>query len=141
MLREARGDQPDLPAAVFPGSSEEVATTLSWAASTGKPVVPRGAGSGACGAIQPGAGWIVLDLSRMDAVLDLDRRSGAVHVQAGIRGDRLEAALAAEGLTTGHPPVHQARRTSRDPRGEVVLLHQGHGETAGRGVQGDPAPG
>jgi alkyldihydroxyacetonephosphate synthase len=53
---------------------------------------------------RPGAGWIVLDLARMDRVLEMDEGSDAVHVQAGILGERLEAELATRGLTLGHYP-------------------------------------
>jgi len=112
LLRQSRGDAPEPPTAVaFPTSTEQVATVLSWAERTGTAVAPRGGGSGVCGGIAAGAGWVVLDLSRMDQLLGLDLASQAIAVQAGMRGDRLEAVLAGHGLTTGHYPQSIALST------------------------------
>jgi alkyldihydroxyacetonephosphate synthase len=104
-LRAARGDAGEEPAAVaFPSSTEDVATVLAWAAETGTTVVPRGGGSGVSGGVGRRRGSLVLDLSRMDRILDVDEASRVVHAQAGVRGDRLEAALEERGLTVGHYP-------------------------------------
>ena len=105
LLRRVRGDELAEPAAVaFPARTEDVATVLAWATETGTAVIPRGAGSGVCGGAQARAGAVILDLSRMDRIGDVDLVSQTVTAQAGVRGDRLEAALAANGLTTGHYP-------------------------------------
>ena len=105
LLRRVRGDELPRPAAViFPVSTQEVATVLAWASQTSTAVIPRGGGSGVCGGAQGQAGSVVLDLSRMDQVTDIDLVSQVVHVQAGVRGDRLEQALAEHGLTTGLYP-------------------------------------
>jgi alkyldihydroxyacetonephosphate synthase len=105
LLRRARGDEPPAPAAiVLPGSTEEVAIALAWASQTRTTVIPRGAGSGVCGGAQAEAGSVVLDLSRLDTVTSVDLVSQAVSVQAGMRGDRLEAVLGQHGLTVGHYP-------------------------------------
>ena len=105
MLREARGDRLPRPlAVVFPRTTDDVAATLAWASETGTAVVPRGAGSGVCGGAQAVWRGIVLDLSRMSSVLEIDEESQAVTAEAGIRGDRLEAELNARGLTLGHYP-------------------------------------
>lgn len=112
MLREARGDPPVKPAAVvFPASTEEVATTLRWAAETRTPVVPRGGGSGVVGGAEAVRRGIVLDLSRMGGILEVDATSMTATVQAGIRGDRLEQALGVQGLTLGHYPQSLAIST------------------------------
>ncbi|HMH36598.1 MAG TPA: FAD-binding oxidoreductase, partial [Streptosporangiaceae bacterium] len=105
LLRRVRGD--DLPepiGVIFPARNEEVATVLAWASQTGTAVIPRGAGSGVCGGAQAETQAVVLDLSRMDRIGAVDTVSRTVDVQAGVRGDRLEEALAAHGLTTGHYP-------------------------------------
>ena len=105
MLREARGERLPRPmAVVFPKRTEDVAATLAWASETGTPVVPRGGGSGVCGGAQAVWRGLVMDLSRMERVLEIDEASFAVTVEAGIRGDRLESALSAHGLTVGHYP-------------------------------------
>jgi alkyldihydroxyacetonephosphate synthase len=105
LLRQVRGDGlPEPAAVVFPFATEDVAAVLAWASNTGTAVIPRGGGSGVCGGAEAGAGSVVLDLSRMDKVTDVDVVSRVVHVQAGVRGDRLEDALAGHGLTVGHYP-------------------------------------
>jgi alkyldihydroxyacetonephosphate synthase len=112
LLRRARGEEPEGPAAVvFPARTEEVATVLAWASRTGTAVIPRGGGSGVCGGAQAAAGGIVLDLSRMDAVTGVDTVSRTVDVQAGVRGGDLEDALAGHGLTVGHYPQSIAGST------------------------------
>ena len=112
LLRRVRGDQLPAPAAVvFPTSTEEVAVVLAWASETGTPVIPRGAGSGVCGGAQAVTEAVVVDLSRMDRITGLDLVSQVVHVQAGLRGDRLEDAIAGHGLTVGHYPQSIAMST------------------------------
>ncbi|HEX2808463.1 MAG TPA: FAD-binding oxidoreductase [Kineosporiaceae bacterium] len=112
LLRQARGDLREPPAAVvFPGCTQDVATVLAWAEQTGTPVVPRGGGSGVCGGVDAGRGWLVLDLSRMDRILALDEESQVVHVQAGVRGARLEEYLSEHELTLGHYPQSIALST------------------------------
>ena len=112
LLRRVRGDELPVPAAVvFPVSTDEVAAVLAWASETRTAVVPRGAGSGVCGGAQAVPGAVVVDLSRMDRVTGVDLVSRVVHVQSGLRGDRLEDALATHGLTVGHYPQSIAMST------------------------------
>ena len=112
LLREVRGDDLPLPAAVvLPSSTEEVAAVLAWAEETRTVVVPRGAGSGVSGGAQPPGGSVVLDLSAMDRVIAVDELSQTVRVEAGIRGDRLEVELESHELTVGHYPQSLAIST------------------------------
>jgi alkyldihydroxyacetonephosphate synthase len=96
---------------VFPARTEDVAETLRWAQETRTPVVPRGAGSGVCGGAQAIWRGVVLDLSRMDRILEIDPESQTATVEAGVRGDRLEEGLNAQGLTLGHYPQSLAIST------------------------------
>ena len=98
-------------AVVFPTRTEDVSETLRWAQETRTPVVPRGAGSGVCGGAQAIWRGVVLDLSRMDRILEVDPESQTATVEAGVRGDRLEEALNAQGLTLGHYPQSLAIST------------------------------
>ena len=112
LLRRVRGDELPVPAAVvFPVSTDEVAAVLAWASETRTAVIPRGAGSGVCGGAQAVPGAVVVDLSRMDRVTGVDLVSRVVHVQSGLRGDRLEDVLAGHGLTVGHYPQSIAMST------------------------------
>ena len=112
LLRRVRGDELPVPAAVvFASCTQDVATVLAWADQTRTAVIPRGGGSGVCGGSEAVAGSVVLDLSRMDAITDVDLTSRVVHVQAGVRGGQLDDALAEHGLTVGHYPQSIAGST------------------------------
>jgi len=112
LLRRVRGDELPVPAAVvFASCTQDVATVLAWADQTRTAVIPRGGGSGVCGGSEAVAGSVVLDLSRMDAITDVDLTSRVVQVQAGVRGGQLDDALAEHGLTVGHYPQSIAGST------------------------------
>jgi alkyldihydroxyacetonephosphate synthase len=112
LLRRSRGDDLPVPAAVvFPARTEEVATVLAWAGDARVAVIPRGGGSGVCGGATAEAGSVVLDLSRMNNVTDVDPVSQVVQAEAGVRGDQLEDVLAVRGLTVGHYPQSIASST------------------------------
>lgn len=95
----SRGD-----AVLRPTNTAEVSATLEWAQRTSTPVVPFGLGSGVCGAIQAHGGQVVLDMSGMSDVLDLNEASLTVTAQPGLRGSEFEKILAARGYTMGHFP-------------------------------------
>src|SRR5690349_23972713 len=81
LLRRVRGDDLPEPAAVIsPATTGEVATVLAWASQTGTAVVPRGAGSGVCGGAPADNGAVVLDLSRMGRIGQVDAISPTVEV-------------------------------------------------------------
>ena len=100
-----QGRHPHRPEAVVRVSgAAQVASVLAWAARRGVPITPRGLGSGVTGASVPLRGGVVLDLSPLDALTDLDETDLTVTVQAGIRGDVLEDELTRRGYTLGHSP-------------------------------------
>jgi glycolate oxidase len=66
------------------------------------PVVPRGAGTGLSGGANAADGSVVLDLSRMDQVLEIDRDNMTCVVQPGVVNNDLKAAVAEHGLW--YPP-------------------------------------
>ncbi len=91
-------------ALVLPQSTEQVSGLLSWAASSKVPVVPYGAGSGVCGGTLPLENGVVIDLKRMNRLLDIDLETMTADVEPGMYGERLERALNTRGLTFGHFP-------------------------------------
>ena len=94
----------ELPEAVVrPADTRDVSEVLRWADAEKVPVVPRGGGSNVVRGIAP-SGGIVLDLGRMDDVLDIDERSRLVRIQAGARGGAVQRALESEGWMLGHQP-------------------------------------
>lgn len=96
---------------VRPNSVQQVAEVMSWADMTRTAVVPYGGGSGVCGSIVGLNDAIVVDVSRIDAIVDLDETSQLVTVQAGVLGARLAEWLEARGYTLGHEPQSVAIST------------------------------
>jgi L-gulonolactone oxidase len=95
--RNWAGDQRCRPAAVAtPGSIEEIATALARADADGHRV--RVVGSGHSFSDIALTDGLQLRLDRLTRVLDLDRSSGLVRVQAGITIRELSARLAEHGL-------------------------------------------
>jgi alkyldihydroxyacetonephosphate synthase len=90
---------------VEPRTEEAVAQVLAIATEHRTPVVPWGGGSGTQGGCLPTRGGIVLDLRRLDQIIDIDEKSLTVTVQAGMNGKRLEAELNARGLMLPHYPA------------------------------------
>ena len=89
---------------VRPGCTAEVAELVRWANERRAPVIPYGGGTGVMGAVVPAHGGIVLDMKRMNRVLEVDAESMTAKVEAGIVLGDLEAALAERGLMIGHDP-------------------------------------
>ena len=88
-------------ALVFPLSTQEVSGVLRWAYEHRVPVTPRGAGTNLVGSTVP-QGGIVLDLSRMNRVLELYEDTFTVTVEPGILLQDLQAYVEARGLF--YPP-------------------------------------
>ena len=65
-------------------STEEVSRVLAYANCEHIPVTPRGAGTGLVGAAVPALGGIVLDLSEMNRILELDQDNLTVTVEPGV---------------------------------------------------------
>jgi alkyldihydroxyacetonephosphate synthase len=105
-MRLAAGELPPLPElVVWPGTVEEVQAVVRIAAKVKLPMIPMGAGSGVCGGTVAldGRGMIV-DLKRLDRLLELDEQSLTVTAQAGMIGEILERRLNQRGYTLGHFP-------------------------------------
>jgi glycolate oxidase len=80
----------------------EVQHVVRTCAEFGAPVVPRGAGTGLSGGANATDGCVVLDLSRMNRVLEIDRDNMICVVQPGLVNNDLKAAVASCGLW--YPP-------------------------------------
>ena len=88
---------------VKPQNVEEVARVVKYAASSKLRVLCRGGGSSVTGASVPHGG-IVVDMTGMNQVLDLDENNRTVTVQAGIRLSELEPKLNKKSFTLGQFP-------------------------------------
>jgi glycolate oxidase len=89
-------------AAFRPQSTEDVQQAVKACAQDNIPVVPRGAGTGLSGGANAVDGCLVLDLSRMNEILEVDRENLLAVVQPGVVNDDLKKAVAAQGLW--YPP-------------------------------------
>lgn len=87
---------------VLPRSTEEVAAVVRVAAEHKVPIVPRGMASGLAGGAIPVAGGIVLSLTRMNRILELDRENMTVTVEAGVVTADLQKEVEKVGLF--YPP-------------------------------------
>jgi glycolate oxidase len=98
--------EPGLPLAVaLPSTTEEVATILRLATEHRVPVVPRGAGSGLSGGSAGVEGALTVALTRMNAILEIDRDNLVAVVQPGVINADLKAAVAKEGLFYAPDPA------------------------------------
>ena len=89
-------------AVVRPGSREEVQKVLRIASDNRVPVVPRGAGSGLSGGANAVDGCLMLSLTSMDRIVDIDRSSLLAVVEPGVVNSDLAEAAAELGLW--YPP-------------------------------------
>ena len=69
---------------VLPGSTEEVAEVVKLARAEGLPIVPRGAGTGLSGGALPIAGCVVVSLTRMKKILEIDLENAWMRVEPGV---------------------------------------------------------
>lgn len=83
-------------------STAEVQTVVRACVEHGTPVVARGAGTGLCGGANAVDGCVVLLMTGMDAVLEIDPVESLAVVQPGVVNDDLRAACAEQGLW--YPP-------------------------------------
>jgi alkyldihydroxyacetonephosphate synthase len=90
---------------VHPGTPQEIAEILKVANRERIPVVPWGGGSGTQGGALPIHGGIMVDVKRLNRILEVDEKSLTVRAQAGINGGQLEWALNDRGLTLPHYPA------------------------------------
>jgi alkyldihydroxyacetonephosphate synthase len=91
--------------AVLPRTEDEVAATLRLANQHLVPVVPWGGGSGSQGGAVATEGGVVLDLTGLDRVVEVDEQALTVTAEAGVNGRRLELELNERGLMLPHYPA------------------------------------
>jgi glycolate oxidase len=85
-------------AAVRPGSVEEVQSIVRWASSTGTPLYVRSCGTSLWGAVPMRPDSVVVDMRRMNRIIEVDEASLSVRVEPGATFFELEGELAKRGL-------------------------------------------
>ena len=97
-------------AAVWPAHPEQISKILLLANEHRFPVTPRGAGTGLAGAAIPSSGGLILDLCRMNRIIDIRISDRLAIVQPGVVYADLERALVPFGFFI--PPIPRARASA-----------------------------
>jgi glycolate oxidase len=98
----------DLPlAVVLPQSVAQVQQVLKICHELNVPVVARGAGTGLCAGAMPHAEGILLVLSKLDRILDIDPLARTARVQPGVSNLSISEAAARHGLYYAPDPSSQ----------------------------------
>ncbi|MEE9418779.1 MAG: FAD-binding protein, partial [Desulfatiglandaceae bacterium] len=112
-------------AAVWPIDTNQVSEILKLATKERFPVVPRGAGTSLAGLAVPQQGGVILDMGRMDKILEITIEDRLAVVQPGVVYADLERALAPDGFF--FPP---------DPASGAVCTLGGNVATNAGGIKG-----
>jgi len=92
---------------VLPETEEQVAAVLRLCREHNVPVVPRGAGTGLSGGARPNADGVVLGLSKMNRILEIDTDNCIARLQPGVRNLAISEAAAEFGLYYAPDPSSQ----------------------------------
>ncbi len=87
---------------VKPQNEEQIARIVKLANDSGTPVFPRGAGTGLSGGSLPVQGGIVLVLTDLDSILEIDAANQVAVVEPGVITGQLQVAVEEQGLF--YPP-------------------------------------
>jgi glycolate oxidase len=95
---------------VFPTSTEQVGEALALARREGLVIVPRGSGTGLSGGSVPARGGMVVCLTRMNRIIEIDEENLTATVEAGVITLDLFNAVAAKNLF--YPPDPGSQKIS-----------------------------
>ncbi len=98
-------------AVVLPTTTEDVAKILAYCNREGIKVVPRGAGTSLCGGALPAEDAIVVGVSRMNRMLEVDYAGRWARVETGITNLAISNAVGAEGFFYAPDPSSQVACT------------------------------
>lgn len=87
---------------VHPGSVAEISQIMKLASEKKIPVFPRGAGTGFTGGSVPTAGGIVLGLTRLDKILEIDEENLVATIEPGVVTEDFQKAV--EKVDLFYPP-------------------------------------
>ncbi|MGD8984249.1 MAG: FAD-linked oxidase C-terminal domain-containing protein [Desulfobacteraceae bacterium] len=112
-------------AAVWPVNRDQISAILRLANKEKLPVIARGAGTSLAGLAVPQEGGLILDLARMDQIMEINIEDRLAIVQPGVVYDDLDRALAPHGFF--FPP---------DPASGAVCTLGGNVATNAGGIKG-----
>jgi glycolate oxidase len=94
-------------AVVLPGSTEEVSQIVSYLSDNGVKMIARGAGTSLSGGALPSPDAVVVGLSRMNRILDIDYVNRTARVEAGVTNINITNAVAGRGYFYAPDPSSQ----------------------------------
>ncbi|MEL6734686.1 MAG: FAD-linked oxidase C-terminal domain-containing protein [Pseudomonadota bacterium] len=94
-------------AVVLPQTTEEVSNVLRYLAEQKVPVVPRGAGTSLSGGAIPQEDAVIIGLSRMAQIMDINYQNRTLKVQAGATNLSISEAVSGEGFFYAPDPSSQ----------------------------------
>ena len=94
-------------ACVLPKTKDEVSAVLEFAAAHNIPIVPRGAGTSLSGGALPRADGILLSLTRMNRILEIDIENRCVVTEPGVTNLAITRAVDALGFYYAPDPSSQ----------------------------------
>ncbi|MBW1941499.1 MAG: FAD-binding oxidoreductase, partial [Deltaproteobacteria bacterium] len=98
-------------AVIFPRSTEQISDIMKLAHRDKVPVVPRGTGTSVTGAVLPVRGGLLLDLSLMNEILEINTSDFYARVEPGVVCMQLNNALAKDNLMFPPNPGSEAIAT------------------------------
>ncbi len=96
---------------VWPTSSEKVGEVLKWANKNKIPIVPVSSQVHFNGGAIPRQGGVVMDLSKMNRIFEINKDLKKARFEAGVTWGQLTAALAKEGMRVIMPLLPHANRS------------------------------
>ncbi len=94
-------------AVVLPETTEQVSVVLAFCHQHQVPVVPRGAGTSLCGGAIPQEDAVVIGLSKMSRILEVNYPDRLAKVQAGVTNLAITNAVSADGFFYAPDPSSQ----------------------------------
>ena len=91
-------------AIVQPQNEEELVNLINWARQNNFALTPRAKASSGYGGVLPIKKGIIVDFFRLNKILSIDKQAMTVTCQAGVVWEKVDAALAKEGLTVNLYP-------------------------------------
>ncbi|MFE5320210.1 FAD-binding oxidoreductase [Paenibacillus sp. NPDC056579] len=110
---------------VFPASTEEVSEVMKVCAGHKIPVIARGAGSNLCAGVVPVQGGIVMVMTRMNRLIEIDQDNLTATFQTGLNTKQFHTAVEATGLF--YPP---------DPSSMIICTMGGNIALGAGGLRG-----
>jgi len=125
--------QPRRPSCIaYPEITEEVQQIVKYANERLIPVTPRSSGVSFYGAGIPSEGGIIVDLTRMNKILEVDARNKRVKVEPGVTWAQVQDELGKQGLMVCNPLLpHPSKSvlTSAMEREPILICKTEYSET------------